>query len=199
MLHMEAHFRHWIKYKKGNCTQIIPNSVFFFSQFRVYIFAILTFFLGIAWYDLAVANLVSIGWYKLRIAKKNLRIERYKLANARKQFWLFFSELRVYISQLQVKSELWDINSQFWEHIILFFLSEFDFITRNCKFISHNSEKKIEEFRGKRVKILRYIIAFARKKVRISHFWLLAIGSYCNITQSWEKSQSCEFKSHNSD
>ncbi len=121
MLHMEAHFRHWIKYKKGNCTQIIPNSVFFFSQFQVYIFAILTFFLGIAWYDLAVANLVSIGWYKLRIAKKNSELRDINLQMRENNSDLFFSELRVYISQLQVKSELWDINSQFWEHIIFFF------------------------------------------------------------------------------
>ncbi len=96
---------------------------------------ILTFFLAIARYKLAIAS------YKFRIVKYKVRIVRYKLAILRTgvfftpskldfitqvyisqeyffhlQYWLFFSQLRLYISQL------WLYNSQLQVYISQFLL-----------------------------------------------------------------------------
>ncbi len=64
----------------------------------------------------------------------------------------FFSELRVYISELWLFIsgnygfflailQLWDMNSQFWEYISLFSPSKLDF-NLQLWVISHNSVKK---------------------------------------------------------
>ncbi len=87
-------------------------------------------------------DFLSHKWYKLAILTFFLRIVRYKCADARYKLTIMrkyqsFSPLRIghynwqlsfYLTILRKKSELWDktCNS--------------DFITRNCGFISHNSD-----------------------------------------------------------
>ncbi len=83
-------FRHWLKKKKGYCDFLSHN---------------LYFFLRIVRYKLAIAR------HKVAILRNNVRTARYKLTILRTyqsffppqnyitQFWLYNSQLRVYVSQ----------------------------------------------------------------------------------------------------
>ncbi len=123
--------------------------------------SILTFFLAISTLHLAVLNFFSVSPYTIG------------------QFWPFFQNCDTNSQLRVIKSDLWDTILRTYQS--LFHLRTI--ITRNYKFISHNSEKKSLFFINF---FIFYSVATTRKKFRIASLYLFI-------------SRNGEFISHNSE